>query len=354
MADRSASDRTEAPTPERLRRARQEGQVPHSQELPTALILVALMGALAMTAGNLWQWSTAQAREGLMLHRPASLDIESVTHLLHGGILGLLTILAPFFVLITVASVLGCVLVSGLVVSPKALQWKFDRLLPSTGLQALFSPKSGVQLVVALVKFVVLGTLAYAYLHDKLGDCLALSAVTPLAAATVIFEMVFGLLARVAVALTVIAVLDSLYQRWQWRRNLRMTRQEVKEERRSHEGSPHAKNRILSIHFGMLRKRMLKDVPKADVVVVNPTHVAVALQYDAASMQAPVAVAKGADHLCEKIKELARRHHIPILEKPELARTLYSTVEVGQPIPETLYVAVAEILATIYRLRHAR
>jgi flagellar biosynthesis protein FlhB len=354
MADRSASDKTEEPTAERLRRAKLEGQVPFSQELPTALVLVALLGATAMTSGSLWQWCTAQAREGLMLHRPPTFDIASVTHLLHEGIVGLLTVLAPFFVLISVASVLGCILVSGLMISPKALEWKFERLLPSAGLQGLFSPKSGAQLVAALIKLVVLGVIAYTYLGNKLGECMALSSLTPLAAATSIFDMIFGLLVRVTVAMAVIAVLDVLYQRWQWRRNLRMTHQEVKEERKSHEGSPHTKNRILSMHFGMLRKRMLKNVPTADVIVVNPTHVAVALKYDAASMQAPMVVAKGADLLCAKIKELARKHRIPVVEKPELARTLYGTVEVGQTIPDTLYVAVAEILATIYRLRHAR
>jgi flagellar biosynthesis protein FlhB len=353
MADRSASDKTEAPTAERLRRARQEGQVPFSQELPTALILLALLGAISMSGGSLWQWFSTQTQEGLRLHRPASMDIESVTSLLHNGILGAMAALAPFFILISVASILGCVLVSGLVASPKALEWKFDRLLPSAGLHALFSPKSGVQLVTALIKLVVLGMISYTYLRDKLGECVALSSVTPLAAATSIFGMIFGLLVRVIIALAIIAVLDAFYQRWQWRRNLRMTRQEVKEERRSHEGSPQTKNRMLALHFGMLRKRMLKDTKKADVIIVNPTHVAVALKYDATSMQAPMAVAKGADYLCAKIKEIARQHHIPIIEKPELARTLYSTVEVGQTIPENLYVAVAEILATIYRLRHA-
>jgi flagellar biosynthesis protein FlhB len=315
---------------------------------------MALLGATWLTSASLWQWCTTQAREGLMLHRPALFDIGSVTSLLSNGLVGTLTVLAPFLVLIAAASVLGCVLVSGLVVSPKALQWKFDRLLPSAGFKALFSPRSGAQLVTSLLKLVVLTVIAYSFLYNKLGDCLALASLTPMAAATSIFEMIFGLLVRVTVALTAIAILDVFYQRWQWRRNLRMTRQEVKEERRSHEGSPLTKSRMLSLHFGMLRKRMLKDVPTADVVVVNPTHVAVALKYDATSMQAPKAVAKGADLLCLKIKEIARQHNIPIIEKPELARTLYKTVEVGQTIPETLYVAVAEILATIYRLKQAR
>lgn len=354
MADRPASEKTEQPTAERLRKARREGQVPSSQELPTALMILALVGTATLMAGSLWEWFTTQARHGLMLRRGGPFDVDAVAQMLRDGATDALVALAPFFATAALASVLGSVLVSGLCVSPKALGWKFDRLLPSVGLRALFSPRSGMQLVTALAKLAVLGLIAWSFLHNKLGECMALTSAPPLASVAAIFQMIFGLVARITVALAVIAVIDVIYQRWSWRRSLRMTRQEVKEERRTHEGSPHVKNRVLSIHYAILRKRMLKQVPQADVVVVNPTHVAVALKYDAAKMQAPVALAKGADYLCQKIKEIARKHHIPIVEKPELARTLYETVEVGEAIPETLYVAVAEILATIYRLRRQR
>ena len=354
MAEKPASEKTEEPTAERLRKARREGQVASSQELPTALMILALLLTTLMSASSLWQWFTTQATKGLTLRMTGAFDIATVTHLLREDMADALTALTPFFVSASLASILGSVLVSGLVLSPKALSWKFDRLMPSTGMKSLFSPRSGMQLVMTLAKLAILGMISYWYLHNKLSECMALASVTPLASMTAIFQIIFGLVVRITVALAVIAVLDVIYQKWAWRRMLRMTRQEVKEERRTHEGSPHVKNRVLSIHFAMLRKRMLKQVPQADVIVVNPTHVAVALKYDAASMQAPVAIAKGADYLCQKIKEIARQHHIPILEKPELARTLYETVEVGETIPETLYVAVAEILATIYRMRRGR
>jgi flagellar biosynthesis protein FlhB len=176
----------------------------------------------------------------------------------------------------------------------------------------------------------------------------------PAGAIAAIASFLLGLMVRIAVALAVIAIADTLYQRWKYRRDLRMTRQEVKEEVREHELSPQLRGRIKSMQMAMARKRMMQEVPKADVVVTNPTHVAVALRYDAGQMDAPVVIAKGADLLAGRIRDLARTHDVPVVERPQLARTLYATVQVGEAIPEALFVSVAEILAMIYRLRKRR
>ena len=167
-------------------------------------------------------------------------------------------------------------------------------------------------------------------------------------------KIILGLLIRVGIALLVIALGDALFQKWKYIEELKMTRQEVKQDRKDTEGSPQVKGRIRRIQFEMAMRRMLQEVPKASVVLVNPTHVAVALRYDAKTMEAPLMVAKGADHLAEKIREIAKAHGVPVIRRPELARTIYSTVKPGNPIPQSLYVAVAEVLAMIYRLRHKK
>ncbi|MCX5683578.1 MAG: EscU/YscU/HrcU family type III secretion system export apparatus switch protein [Planctomycetota bacterium] len=351
MADASASEKTEPPTAERLRKARRDGQVPQSQELPSVLMLVALLLAIAVTAGDFWQWLTTVVEQGLSFRHYGTLDIDAVMHLLKSRGTDAMMAMAPFFLATSAASVLGSVAVSGLVFSPKAVRWDLSRLKPSTGLQQVFSPRSAMSLGMTLAKLAILGTIAWAYLRDKEGLCLAMASAMPLGALKMMAQLVFGLVARITIALVVLAVADVIFQKWQYKRQLRMTKQEVKEERKSFEGSTMVKHRMQLVHFAMLRKRMLRQVPLADVVVVNPTHVAVALKYDAGTMQAPVAVAKGADLLCEKIKEIARKHRVPVVEKPDLARALYAGVEVGQPVPEALYVAVAEVLAMIFRMR---
>jgi flagellar biosynthetic protein FlhB len=173
---------------------------------------------------------------------------------------------------------------------------------------------------------------------------------TPARAVAAMAALVFGLTLRVAIGLAAIAAFDLLFQKWKHRRDLRMTRQELKEERKQYEISPELRGRIRAVQIQMARRRMLQEVPKADVVVTNPDHVAVALAYDADAMNAPRVVAKGADFLCQKVKEIARAHGVPVVHRPELARALYATVDVGQEIPETLFVAVAEVLAMIYRM----
>jgi flagellar biosynthetic protein FlhB len=221
-------------------------------------------------------------------------------------------------------------------------------------MQQMFSSKSVVTTITSLVKLAVLSIVVYVYLKNKTAACMALRWGSPEQIVAGMAGLVFGLLVRVAVAVAVIGGVDLLYQRWKYRKDLRMTRQEVKEERKQYELAPELRGRIRGIQIEMARKRMLQEVPKADVVLANPTHVAVALKYDSAHMDAPRLLAKGGDFMCEKIKEIARAHGVPILHRPELARALYAACEVGQPIPDALFLAVAEVLAMIYRLRRQR
>jgi flagellar biosynthesis protein FlhB len=237
---------------------------------------------------------------------------------------------------------------------PKAVKLNFSRLSPGQGFKQLFSSRSGIQIVTSLAKLVVLSIVVCRYLHDQLGQCLTTRWSSTGEIYALIAALGMGVLTRITIALCAIAGLELVYQRYSYKKRLRMSLQEVKEERRQHEVSPEMRGRIRSVRLAMMRRRMLREVAKADVVLANPTHVAVALRYRPADMAAPLVLAKGAELLCEKIKEIAREHNIPVIEKPELARTLYASVEVGQTIPETLFVAVAEVLAMVYRLRKQR
>lgn len=354
MAEQSAADRTEEPTPERLRKAREEGQIPHSQELPSAMMLGMLLVVLLLAGAGVGRWLIVQLKVFLGSLAAGPADQGFFVALMQEKGSGCLGLLVPFLLAGAAVSLLASLIGSGWAFSPKAIALKADRISPVKGLKNMFSLQSVVRLGISLVKLAVIGGIVWVYLRDRMEMCLRLVWETPAGTVAVIGRLVLGLLLRVVVALAVIALIDVLYQRWQYRRKLRMTRQEVKDERKQHELAPEVRGRIRAVQHEMARKRMLQAVPTADVVVANPTHVAVALRYEPGQMDAPVVVAKGPDLLCERIKTIAREHDVPVVERPELARTLYAAVEVGRPIPDTLFVAVAEVLAMIYRLRQGR
>ena len=348
----SAANKTEPPTPERLKKAKEEGKVPTSQELPLALTLGMLLVAVTLSAENLWNWFSQQMVAGFTSTASPGLDVGIAADLLTQKGWAALALVAPFMVAIATAGIASGLLVSGWVFAPKAIYPKAQAINPVEGVKRLFSTRSLVRLLAAWAKLGVMVTIGLTYLRGRLEQFLTLTWATPLASLTVIMEVIFGLVARFVAGMVVIAILDVLYQKWQHHKDLRMTKQDVKEERRQHEAAPQVRGRLRRMQIEMVRKRMLHEVPRADVVLVNPTHVAVALRYEAEAMHAPHVTAKGADYLAERIREIARAHGVPILHRPELARTIYRTVDAGDPIPEPLYIAVAEILAMIYRLRH--
>lgn len=352
MAD-SASNKTEAPTAERLRKARDEGQIPQSMEVPSALIIAMLLIVLGMTGPSLQEWFASQVRSGVSFHyRP--LDAGEMAQFLGDKARDSLWAVMPFLLGAMIVSVVSSYLTSGWSVSPKALHLNLGRLSPISGFKSLLSARSGVNLLTAILKLLVVGLILWYYLRDKLEVCLSLVGQSPQELIAAISTLVFGVMLRVGVAMLLIGAADFIYQKWKHKHDLRMTLQEVKEERKQHEASPQIKGRIRAIQFEMARRRMLHEVPKADVVLANPTHVSVALKYDSATMDAPVVLAKGPDLMAEQIKEIARANGVPIVYRPELARALFAAAEVGKPVPETLFVAVAEVLAMIYRLRNKK
>jgi flagellar biosynthetic protein FlhB len=309
---------------------------------------------IALVSPNLMRWAQMELREGMTAHTIVFADAKTFTAFAYRKTLGLLLVMAPILAALAVASAAACIAVGGLNYAPGALEFNFNQFNPISGFGKLVNGRSLVKLVMSILKLILVSLIAWKYLWDKLPVMASLRWAWSGQMLAVIGEIILGLMTRIGVALVVVAVADAFYQKWKYRQELKMTRQEVRQEHKDLEGSPEIKRRIRTVQFETAARRMLKDVPKATVVLVNPTHVAVALRYEAKTMAAPVMVAKGADLLAERIREIARAYGVPVVSRPELARTIFATVEPGQTIPENLYVAVAEVLALIYRLRHKK
>ena len=351
MPEQPAAERTEQPTFRRLQKARDKGNLPQSQELTAVVSLVMLVAALALMAPSLMRWSILQVRNGMSCQNCVFADASAFTDFMGGKIVDLILISCPVFAVLMVGSIGAGIAVSGLNFSPQAVRLKFDQLNPIQGFGKLVNARSIIRLLASILKLFFVSLIVWFYLRSRLNTLAGLRWVWSAQMLDVIARIALGLLIRICVALLVIAVADAFYQKWKYTQELKMTRQEVKQERKETEGSPEVKGRIRRMQIERATRRMMEDVPKASVVLVNPTHVAVALRYDAKTTDAPVVVAKGADHMAEKIREIARAYGVPIIRRPELARTIYASVKPGNPIPENLYVAVAEVLAMIYRLR---
>ena len=354
MPDKPAGEPTEQPTTHRLEKASEQGQLPQSAELPSAMMIIMLILVLMTIGPGLLEWFIIQTREGFVHQVPDPLEVMSFSDRLRTKGTEAMGKIMPVAVGGLGVGILSSLLIGGWKFAPKGAEFKLSKISMVQGFKNLLSLKSLVHLVVSLTKMIVIGTIVYIYLKDKLSHCLNLRWSEPYAITVAIFAMLFGVTCRIAIGMMVIALLDVLYQKWEYKRKLKMTKQEVKEERKQFEGSPEVRSRIRSIQIEMVRKRMLQEVATADVVIANPTHISVAIRYDAVAMAAPVVVAKGPDLMAEKIKEIARAHNVKIIYRRDLAWALYRTVKVGHPVPEALFVAVAEVLAMIYRLGGTR
>lgn len=354
MPEQPAAERTEQPTARRLHKARESGQVPYSQELAAAVTLVVLLLTLSLVGPGLFRWCRLEVISGLTAHSDAFNDSQSFTRFFNDGILDATLVSLPILAALAAAGVLGSVAVSGWSFSPEALRLRWSAINPVAIMQNMMTPRSLARLLASLAKLCFVSLIVWMYLRDKLEVMAALRWAWSTQIMVEIARIVFGLCLRVAVAVLIIGLADAFYQKWQYIQELKMTRQEIKQERKDLEGSPEVKARIRRIQVEMSLRRLRQEVPKASVILVNPTHVAVALRYEPKTMDAPVLVAKGADHMAERIVSIARAYGVPIVRRPEVARAIYATVKPGRPIPESLYIAVAEVLALLLRLRQKK
>jgi flagellar biosynthetic protein FlhB len=354
MPDKPAAEKTEQPTPRKLQKAKEKGKVPQSQELASVATLCALVLTLALLSPALFDWFILKIRLGLSGQTDIFADSRAFLHFINARIVDSLLIISPILIAISAASVLSGIAVGGFSFAPGAIQFKWNAINPVEGLQKLINARSFVHLTVSITKLFFVSIVIWFYIRSRLDTFAALRWAWSTQIIVSIAWLIFGLCVRISIALLVIGLADAFYQRWKNLQELKMTRQEVKQEHKDLEGSPEVRSRIRRIQYQISMKRFLQEVPKADVILINPTHIAVALRYDSRTMQAPVLLAKGADYLAEKITSIGRAHGIAMVRRPELARTIYFTVQPGNPVPEDLYIAVAEVLAMIYRLRQRK
>ena len=348
-------NKTEPATPKRKEEARRQGQVAVSRDVSTAAVLLGGIGLLGAMLPLGLQKMTEMTRQGLTLSFPGAwyrnISIDQVyTILIQTGVtVGALSL--PIVLGVVMLGSVATLLQTGLLWKTTAFKLDWSRINPVKGFSRLASLRSVMELVKGLLKIAIItGIALWVTRHDMLRIPeliqFELSGVLPLAG-----NLAFKVGLAVSGAIAMLAVLDYAYQRYEWERSLRMSKQEIKEEQKAAEGDPLIKSRVRTVQRELVKKRMLAAVKTADVVITNPTHLAVALKYDTATMAAPVVVAKGAGVIAERIRELARHHSVPVVENKFVARTVFKLVDIGKEIPHDLYRAVAEILAFVYRAR---
>jgi flagellar biosynthetic protein FlhB len=351
VAEDSDQEKTEQPTPKRLQDARDKGQVARSRELGTAAVMVAGSAVLLLGGGPLAAGMGRLLQGGLSLDRSELTNSAAMAPALGHAVVQSLLIATPVLLAVLAASIVAPLALGGWIFSAQALAPKFDRLNPVTGLGRIFGMQGLSELVKALLKLVVVGAIAAAAGWWLMQDMLALGSMAPAAAVARAAYLLALALLLMSAGLIVVAAVDAPFQWWQHHRQLKMTHEEIRQEFKESDGSPEVKSRIRELQRKYSKRRMMRDVPRADVVVTNPTHYAVALKYDARRMRAPRVLAKGRDLVALEIRRLAEASRVPVFEAPPLARVLHGSTEIGREIPAGLYLAVAQVLSYVYQVQ---
>jgi flagellar biosynthesis protein FlhB len=351
MAEDSDLERTEPASGKRLSEARSKGNIPRSRELNTFAILIVAGATLLIMSQELMAGIIDMMRRGLTFNRAALTSSDFMWNSLVHATLEMLQLFFPFLLVLLVAALAAPILLGGWMLSMEALQPDFGRLNPLKGIARLFSVTSLGELGKAIVKSLIVGGVGFAVIWHYQEETFSLATESLHAGIWHLGSLVGGLFIMITSAMILIVVIDVPFQLWEYYRKLRMTKEEVRQEMKESEGDPQIKSRIRAMQREMARRRMMAEVPKADVIVTNPTHYAVALRYNEKEMRAPRVVAKGSYLLAERIRELGTEHRVPILSAPPLARALYRHAELEQEIPASLFSAVAEVLAYVYQLR---
>jgi flagellar biosynthetic protein FlhB len=350
----SGAERTEQATPKRLEEARKKGQVPRSPELSVAAVSIAAAVAI-YTLGSMAAGQFADLmRAGLSIGPETAMDTNRLWPQLMTAGGRTIWIILPILGATFVAALAAPLAIGGWNFSGQALMPQFSRMNPISGFARMFSARGLIELVKGLAKVGVVGTIGWILLEGLTPQIMGLSAEPVTNAIGHSASMASYALLILCMGLAIIAAIDVPYQLYQYAKELKMTREEVKEEYKESEGSPETRGRIREAQRALARGRMMQEVPKADVVVTNPTHYAVALRYDEKKMRAPVVVAKGVELVALKIREIAAEHGVPVLEAPPLARALHKQVELNREVPAALYITVAQVLTYVYQLKTAR
>jgi len=355
--DGPGGEKTEEPTSKKLNDARADGKVSKSKEVSNALSLIAVFLTLKYMIGwlgtgliNIFQVLYSMIPEAIHTDY-SNIRILAIQLVIHNAMLRILYFLSPFLVVGVAISIISNVIQFKWKVTFKPMQPKLSKFNPISGIKKIFSMNSLLELLKSIVKIGIIAFVVYDTLKDKLGIIYQLYDIPLLSAIQTIGTLVIDLGLRISILFIIIAALDFMYQKWKFHDDMKMTKQEVKDEYKNTEGSPEVKGKQKQRMREASQRRMMQQVPEADVVITNPTHYAVAIKYDGEKYEAPIVLAKGEDYLAQKIKDIARENNVEIVENKPLARMLYANVEIGEMVPPELYQAVAEVLAYVYQLK---
>jgi len=354
MADEPQQDRTEQPTQKRRDDARKKGDVPRSRELTMTGVMLSGAAALLLLSGPMGGQVTEAFQQALSVERELLFDPSYLPVALANLVFEMMSGLIPLAVILLATVFISAASIGGWSLSFEAVKPKLERISPVKGVKRIFSANSLNELIKALAKFLLVGAFAVAWLWWCVEELLGLGSEAVSSAIPHALQLCAISLLIVSCGLILIAAADVPFQLWQYQKKLRMTKQQVKEELKETEGRPEVKSRIRQLQQQVATRRMMEELPTADVVITNPTHFAVALKYDDTSMSAPRVIAKGKDLIAARIREVAAEHRVPLFSAPPLARVLYRTTEIGEEIPARLYTAVAQVLAYLLQLDSVR
>jgi flagellar biosynthetic protein FlhB len=351
VADTDKHSKTEQPTGKKLEEAKKKGPPPLSRDMSSTVTLLISMITLYTLGGYMLSSLKESSRALLGGMGKVMLTPTTVYNLLLNQFFSIGGILAPFLIMVMVAGILSVVVQGGASFSSERLAVKLENLNPVSGMQRLMRKEAAVEVLKSILKIFIVGYIAYRILRDEMNGIVYLTETDINGILTFVSHISFKIVIHTCGVMIVLAVLDLAFVKWSYLQNLKMTKDEVKQENKDAEGDPHVKGKIKQMRYERAFRRLRQVIPTADVVVTNPTHYAVALKYDREKMAAPIVIAKGADDLALRIKAMARESRVMLVENRFLARELYAQVKEGAEIPETLYVAVAELLAYVYGLK---
>lgn len=351
MADKSFEEKTETPTPKKREDVRKKGEVAKSKELPSVAVLLAGLITLSIFGSYIYTHIQVIMKGTFSLLTLNDLSIPNFMVFAKKMVNLLILTIIPLLAAIFITAILSNIMQVGFMLSSKSIMPKLSKLDPIKGFGRLFSKQSLMELFKTLLKLAIVGVVAYLSVRCEMKNIPLLGEMEPYEIVAYILIIIFKISIKCTLAMIFLVVIDYAFQKWDFEKRIMMTKKEQKDEFKKSEGDPLIKSRIKSIQMQLAKQRMMQEVPQADVVITNPTHLAVAIKYDRSVMEAPKLLAKGARKMAERIKELAEKHNIPIVENKELAQSLYALVEIGQEIPPVLYQAVAEVLAYIYKLQ---
>lgn len=345
------SEKSEEPTQKKMDDARGKGQIPRSKELTTLLLTLSAAVFLLMYGGQMMSEFIALMTKGLSFDRDIAFDLLKLFDLVIAITIAAINMVLPFFLLMVLIALVAPTLLGGWAFSAKAMAPKMSKLNPVSGIKRMFSSTALIELFKALAKFVLVIAMAVYFLYQTFGEVLGLG-LEPLESALMhSATLIIQAFIFVSLSLIIVAAIDVPFQLWKHNSQLKMTKQEVKEEHKQQEGNPEVKGRIRQVQREMSQRRMMQQVPEADVIITNPTHFAVALKYDPDTMPEPLVLAIGSDFMAAQMRTIATENNITIVEAPPLARALYYNAEIDRPIPYDLFKAVASVLAYVYQLK---